>query len=168
MRNSFTAQPSRVGGLVMVLTGTRILFQNGIGFGGPFEGLRLCVALSYPSLNRGFEMSDALEHSATDALACDLGEQPLRVTRPTTERPTFMLSPAPDIERSLVLGSVEPETGIGEAFDVRASDEAAATAPLCARPRRPRNSATGIDPKPTSGVAGRRVDCQTFRQCRVT
>jgi hypothetical protein len=38
------------------LTGTRILFQNGIGYGGPFEGLRLCVALSYPSLDRGFEI----------------------------------------------------------------------------------------------------------------
>jgi hypothetical protein len=38
----------------------RIVFQNGIGFGGPFEGLRLCVALSYLSLDRGFEISDAL------------------------------------------------------------------------------------------------------------
>jgi hypothetical protein len=67
---------SLIGTLREDLTGTRILFQNGIGFGGPFEGLRLCVALSYPSFDRGFEISDA-EHSAMDALACDLGEQPL-------------------------------------------------------------------------------------------
>src|SRR5258707_256706 len=34
-----------MGTLRQDLTDTRIVFQNGIGFGGPFEGLRLCVAL---------------------------------------------------------------------------------------------------------------------------
>jgi hypothetical protein len=38
------------------LPGTRVLFQNGIGFDSPLEGLWLGVALGDPGLDCGFEI----------------------------------------------------------------------------------------------------------------
>ena len=60
--------------------------QDGIGFGGPLEGLWLGVALGYPGLDCGFEIGDALEHSTPDALARDLGEQSLYEIEPGRRR----------------------------------------------------------------------------------
>jgi hypothetical protein len=38
------------------LAGAGVLFQDGIGFGGPLEGLWLGVALGDPGLDCGFEI----------------------------------------------------------------------------------------------------------------
>ena len=59
------------------MTGTGVFFEDRIGLGGPLEGLRFDIALGDPGFDCCFEIADALEHAAPDALAGDLGEQPL-------------------------------------------------------------------------------------------
>ena len=67
---------TRRGGLFERVPRPRIFLQDGIGFGGPLEGLRFGVALSEPGLDGSFEFGDALEYAAADLLAGDFGEQP--------------------------------------------------------------------------------------------
>src|SRR6266550_2468257 len=59
-----------------------ILLQDGIGFGGPFEGLRVGVTLDEPGLNGSLEFGHALEDAAADLLAGDFGKQPLNQVDP--------------------------------------------------------------------------------------
>ena len=51
-----------------------ILLQDGIGFGGPFEGLRVGVTLHEPGLDGSLEFGNALEDAAPDLLAGDFGK----------------------------------------------------------------------------------------------
>src|ERR1019366_7540420 len=51
--------------------------EDGFGFGCPCEGLRVLIAMIDPFMDRGFEFRDIMEHASSDALARDLGEEPL-------------------------------------------------------------------------------------------
>jgi hypothetical protein len=56
--------------------------EDGFGFGCPCEGLRVLVAMIDPFMDRGFEFRDIMEDAASDALARDLGEEPLNEIEP--------------------------------------------------------------------------------------
>ena len=62
--------------------GTAILGDDGIWLGGPDERLGVEVAVFDPVGDRGFEFGYAGEGAAADALARDLGKQPLDEVEP--------------------------------------------------------------------------------------
>src|SRR6476660_7228535 len=59
------------------LAGTSVLFEDGIGLGGPLEWLRLGVARGDPGFDRCHQIRNTLEHAPPDALACDFRKQAL-------------------------------------------------------------------------------------------
>ncbi len=56
--------------------------EDGFSFGDPCEGLRVLVAMLDPFVDRGFEFRDIVEVASADALARDLGEEPLDEIEP--------------------------------------------------------------------------------------
>jgi hypothetical protein len=66
--------------------GAGVLGEDGIGLGRPLEGLRLAVALGEPGFDGGFQVGDALEDAAPDALARDFGEPAFDQIEPAISR----------------------------------------------------------------------------------
>jgi hypothetical protein len=62
--------------------GAGVLGEDGIGLCRPLEGLRLVVALCDPSLDSRLQIGNALEDTAPDELARDLGKQALDEVEP--------------------------------------------------------------------------------------
>src|SRR6185312_3011956 len=66
------------------LFGSVVLCEDGLGAGGPLEGLWVLVSMLDPLVNRGLEFDDVVEGSSSDALASDFGEEPLDEVEPGT------------------------------------------------------------------------------------
>jgi hypothetical protein len=56
--------------------------EEGFGFGYPFEGLRVLVAMLNPFVDRSFKFRDIMENTSSNALARDLGEEPFDEIKP--------------------------------------------------------------------------------------
>jgi len=112
--------------------GAAILGDDGIWLGRPDEGLGMLVAMFDPVGDRRLELEHACEGAATDALARDLGKQPLDEVEPrrgcrreVQGDAGVALEPAPD-RRRLVGGVVvedQMEVEIGRRLPVDGLEE---------------------------------------------
>src|SRR5438477_3542494 len=64
--------------------GSAVLCEDRFGAGSPLEGLWVLVSMLDPVVNRGLEFGDVVEGPSSDALASNLGEEPLDEVEPGT------------------------------------------------------------------------------------
>src|SRR5438552_12238360 len=64
--------------------GSAVLCEDRFGAGSPLEGLWVLVSMLDPVVNRGLEFGDVVEGPSPDALASNLGEEPLDEVEPGT------------------------------------------------------------------------------------